>query len=75
MTNYNKKRLKAAKDAEIRQEELYERAPNFENIDKQIKLLSIKLSKLILSNYENMNEEVIKLRENIEHFKSEKRKC
>lgn len=73
MTNYNKKRLKAAKDAEVRQEELYERVPNFENIDKQIKLLSIKLSKLILSNNENMNEEVIKLREDIECFKREKK--
>jgi DNA replication protein DnaC len=73
MTNYNKKRLKAAKDAEVRQEELYERVPNFENTDKQIKLLSIKLSKLILSNNENMNKEVINLRENIENFKREKK--
>lgn len=73
MTDYNKKRLKAFKDADIRKEELYERVPNLEETDKNIKLLSIKLSKLILSNPENLNEEVKKLRENIDALKKEKK--
>jgi len=72
MTDYNKKRLKAFKDADTRKEELYERVPNLEETDKNIKLLSIKLSKLILSNPENLQEEVKKLRENIDTLKKEK---
>ena len=73
MTDYNKKRLKAFKDADIRKEELYERVPNLEEIDKNIHLLSIKLSKLILSNPENLQDEVKKLRGNIDEFKKEKK--
>jgi DNA replication protein DnaC len=72
MTNYNKKRLKAAQDADVRKEELYERVPNLENIDKSIKLLSIKLSKLILSNPENMDDEMFNLRKNLDNLKMEK---
>lgn len=73
MTDYNKKRLSAFKDADIRKEELYERVPNLEETDKNIKLLSIKLSKLILLNPDNLNEEAIKLRENIDNLKLEKK--
>lgn len=73
MTDYNKKRLKAFKDADIRKEELYERVPNLEETDRSIKLISIKLSRLILSNPENLNEEVKKLRENIDSLKKEKK--
>jgi len=73
MTDYNKKRLRAYKDADIRKEELYERVPNLEEIDKNVHLLSIKLSKLILSNPENLQDEVKKLRGNIDEFKKEKK--
>ncbi len=73
MTEYNRKRLRAAKEADIRKEELYERVPNLQNIDKQIKLLSIKLSKLILSNPENINNEIFKIREDLENLKIEKK--
>ena len=73
MTDYNKKRLKAFKDADIRKEELYERVPNLEETDKNVHLLSIKLSKLILSNPENLQDEVKKLRGNIDELKKEKK--
>jgi len=73
MTNYNKKRLKAAHDADIRKEELCERVPNLEETDKKIKLISIKLSRLFLLNAENMDEEVLKLKESINNLKSEKK--
>lgn len=73
MTEYNKKRLKAARDAEIRREELYERIPNLEEINKQISLLSIKLSRLYLLNSENMIEEILKLRDSIDNLKNNKK--
>ncbi len=73
MIEYNKKRLKAARDAETRKEELYERIPNLEEINKQISLLSIKLSRLYLSNSENMDEEILKLRDNIDNLKNIKK--
>jgi DNA replication protein DnaC len=72
MSNYSKKRLKAARDADIRKEELYERVPNLEEVDKEISLLSIKLSKLFLIKSENMEEEIIKLKARIEDLKSQK---
>lgn len=72
MSNYSKKRLKAARDADIRKEELYERVPNLEEVDKEISLLSIKLSKLFLTKSENMEEEIIKLRGRIEDLKRQK---
>lgn len=72
MSNYNKKRLKAARDADSRRKKLYDKFPNIEEYDKQISLLSIKLSKLYLTNAENIEEEVIKLRDKIEYYKKEK---
>jgi len=73
MIDYNKKRLKAAYDADIRKDELYERVPNLENIDNQIKLFSIKLSKLLLSSSVNVNEEVIKYRKDLKDLKIERK--
>lgn len=73
MSDYNKKRLKAFKDADIRKEELYERVPNLEETDRNVHLLSIKLSKLILSNPENLQDEVKKLRGNIDELKKDKK--
>jgi len=69
MTDYNKKRLTAARDADIRKEKLYEKIPEVEEVDKQIKLLSIKLSKLFLINPDNLNEQVLKLKKEIEDYK------
>ena len=70
MTDYNKKRLKASYDADLRKEKLYIDFPQLEENDKQIKLLSIKLSKLFLTNPENLNVQVLKLKEEIEKLKN-----
>lgn len=69
MTIYNKKRLKAAHEADVRREELYERIPDLENTDREISLLSIKLSKLYLTKSENLAEEALKIKESIENLK------
>lgn len=73
MTDYNKKRLKASYDADLRKEKLYIDFPQLEENDKQIKLLSIKLSKLFLINPENLNEQVLKLKEEIEKLKNNRK--
>src|SRR5690554_5126261 len=72
MTDYNKKRLKAAHNADIKKENLYERIPELKKVDDEIKLLSIKLSKLFLSKPDNINELVLKLREEIDSLKKHK---
>lgn len=72
MTGYNKKRLKAQQDAELRKEELYDRVPNLEEIEKQITLSSIKVSKLFLIKSSNMDEEIINIKKSIEDLKKEK---
>jgi DNA replication protein DnaC len=69
MTEYNKKRLKAAHDADVRKEKLYAAYPELEETDKQIKLFSIKLSKLYLSNSGNIHEQVLALKDEIDQLK------
>lgn len=72
MTEYNKKRLRAAHNADIKKERLYESIPELKEADREIKLLSIKLSKLFLTKPDNLNEEVLKLKEEIEGLKKYK---
>ncbi|MFA9423834.1 MAG: DNA replication protein DnaC, partial [Sedimentibacter sp.] len=72
MTNYNKKRLKAANDADLRREKLYQTIPNLEEIEKKIKLSSINLSKLFLSNPENLQEQILVIKEEIGDFKKQR---
>jgi len=72
MTEYNKKRLRAAHNADIKKEKLYERIPELKEADDNIKLLSIRLSKLFLSGSDNLNEEVLKLKEEIDQIKKSK---
>lgn len=69
MTEYNKKRLKAAHEADIRKDKLYKAFPSIKEIEKQLQLLSIKLSKLYLIKPENLDEEILKLKEEIEKLK------
>ncbi|NLJ58399.1 MAG: ATP-binding protein [Tissierellia bacterium] len=73
MTAYNKKRLKAAHDADKRKEKLYGEIPRLSEIEVEIKLLSINLSKLFLSSPENIDIQVNKLREDIEKLKKERK--
>ncbi|NYB74636.1 ATP-binding protein [Sedimentibacter hydroxybenzoicus DSM 7310] len=72
MTEYNKKRLRAARNADIKKEKLYESIPELKDADDAIKLLSIRLSKLFLSRPDNLNEEVLKLKEEIDGLKKYK---
>lgn len=72
MTEYNKMRLKAAHDADLRKEKLYAAFPELEEAEKQIQLLSIKLSKLYLSNSVNLNEQCLSLKSEIEQLKKKR---
>lgn len=72
MTEYNKMRLKAAYDADLRKEKLYAAFPELEEAEKQIQLLSIKLSKLYLSNSANLNEQCFSLKSEIEQLKEKR---
>lgn len=72
MTEYNKKRLKAAHDADVRKEKLYNAFLDLEETEKQINLLSIKLSKLYLSNSVNLNEQVLALKKEIDELKNKR---
>jgi DNA replication protein DnaC len=73
MTEYNKKRLKAAHDADLRKQKLYGQFPDLEEIEMQIKLLSIKLSKLFLTKPDNLNEQVLNFKNEIEELKNKRR--
>ena len=73
MTDYNKKRLKAFHDADLRKEKLYAAFPELEEAEKQVQLLSIKLSKLYLSNLVNLNEQVLMLKDEIEQLKNKRK--
>ncbi len=72
MTDYNKKRLKAAYNADLRREKLYESIPNLEEIEKKIKLSSIKLSKLFLTNPENLQQQILAIKEEINDLKEQR---
>lgn len=73
MIEYNKKRLKAAQEADERREKLYVKIPRLSEIDREIKLFSISLSKIFLSNPENLESQVKKLRDQLENFKNERK--
>jgi DNA replication protein DnaC len=72
MTDYNKKRLKASREAELKREKLYAALPRLAEIDKQLKLFSINLSKSFLSKPEDLDVQVNKLRQEIEELKRER---
>ena len=72
MTDYNKKRLRAAYNADLRREKLYQTIPNLEETEKQIKLSSINLSKLFLTNASDMQERVMAIKEEIERLKKQR---
>ncbi len=72
MTDYNKKRLRAAQEADERREKLYVRIPRLSEIDKQIKLFSINLSKIYLLKPDDLDAQVNKLRQSVEDLKKER---
>lgn len=73
MTEYNKKRLKALQEADEKREKLYGKIPRLAEIDKEIKLFSISLSKIFLSKPEDLEEQVNKLRQQVENLKKERK--
>lgn len=73
MTDYNKKRLKAAHDADIKKEKLFEKIPPLEEIEKEIKLTSIKMSKLFLLKPEDLEEQILNLKQKIEELKKQRK--
>jgi DNA replication protein DnaC len=72
MTEYNKKRLRAAQEADKKREKLYAKIPRLSEIDKQIKLFSINLSKLFLSAPEDLEAQIGRLKKQVEDLKSER---
>lgn len=72
MTDYNKKRLRAAHEADLKREKLYSEIPRLFEIDKQFKLFSINLSKIFLSKPEDLDVQVNKLRQEIDELKKER---
>ncbi len=69
---YDRKRLKALNDAELRKNRIYETFPRIEEIDKEIALLGIKLSKFMILKPENLNYEISEIKKQIDNLKIEK---
>ena len=72
MTDYNKKRLKASQEADLKREKLYKSLPRLAEIDREMKLFSINLSKIFLSQPEDLDGQVNKLRQEIDDLKKER---
>ena len=72
MTDYNKKRLRAAQEADEKKQELYTKIPRLSEIEKQIKLFSINLSRIYLSRPVDLEVKVNDLRLQMEEFKNER---
>ncbi len=72
MTDYNKKRLRAAQEADEKREKLHAEIPRIFEIEQEIKLFSINLSKIYLSNPENIEEQVNKFKQSVEDLKKER---
>lgn len=73
MIDYNRKRLNAAKAADSKKEALYARIPRLEEIEKEIKLTGIKISRLLLAGPEDLGEQVKILKRKIEKLKNERK--
>ena len=69
---YDQKKLRALNEAEKRKDSIYKQIPTLEELDKQIALSSIELSKTILLKPENFDEEISKIKDRIEAYKKEK---
>ena len=72
MTDYNKKRLKASLEADLKREKQYKSLPRLAEIDREMKLFSINLSKIFLSQPEDLDGQVNKLRQEIDDLKKER---
>lgn len=71
---YDRKKLKALSDVENRKKKIYEAFPEIDEIDKEIALSGIKLSKLILLRPDNLEDETAKIKSKLESLKEKKAK-
>ncbi|MDP3386629.1 MAG: ATP-binding protein [Eubacteriales bacterium] len=71
--DYNRKRLQATEDLKIRQNEIYDMLPRIKEIDQEIARLSIKISRIILTKPEHLQDQIDVIREKIDIFKEEKK--
>lgn len=72
MTNYDRKRFKSLADLDERKNEIYELIPECKEIDKKVSLLSIDMSKMLISKPENYQKQLETLRNNVRDLKKRK---
>lgn len=70
---YDQKRLRAFNEADKRKEDIYKALPILEELDKQIALSGIELSKIVLLKPDNFEEEVMKIRAKIDAYRNDKK--
>src|SRR6056297_172004 len=73
LKKFDKKRLKSKSDLEYRKNELYEMVPSLKRIDKEISLLSIKISKYTFSKPEDYKTKISNLKEDLENLKKKRK--
>ncbi|MDW7668080.1 MAG: ATP-binding protein [Bacillota bacterium] len=72
LKDYDKKRLKSKSDLEYRKKELYDMVPELKEIDKEISLISIDISKYTFSKPEDYQEKISKLKEELQIIKKKR---
>ena len=72
LSQYNKKKIDAEYEAEIRKQELYNKYPKLQEIENKITSMAINTTKMIISN--NDKTLLVELNENINKLKQEKEK-
>ncbi len=70
---YDQKRHRAFNEAQRRKEDIYKALPMLEELDKQIALTGIELSKVVLLKPENFEEEITKVRSKLDGYREEKK--
>lgn len=70
---YDQKRHRAFNEAQKRKENIYKALPMLEELDKQIALAGIELSKIVLLKPENIQEEITKVRSKLDSYREEKK--
>jgi len=70
---YDQKRHRAFNEAQKRKEDIYKALPMLEELDKQIALTGIELSKIVLLKPENFEEEITKVRSKLDGYREEKK--
>lgn len=69
---YDQKKLRALNEAEKRKDIIYKDLPELEELDKQIALSGIELSRIILLKPENFEDEILGIRGKIDTYREEK---